>query len=274
MRYNTRVKIYPNTGKTSTLICSSAIFKEGDDIKLSDDDIKSLSECDVEYIPPPFQTMEEVPTEPETLLAHELETTIAVVGQNFLNNVRRAKSRARQAVYDIAECNNFQYFVTLTLDPDRVKSRYDRDECKRQLDNWLSNQVQRYGAKYVLVPELHKDGALHYHALMSGDFRLKNSGLVTTGKNAGKVIYNMDNWRYGFSTCISVYGEYAQCCNYISKYIVKSHEKIGGRWYLSGGNLTRPCYEYYNTSYADITALLESGEGFQVNGLPLKFWAQ
>lgn len=37
--------------------------------------------------------------------------------------------------------------------------------------------------------------------------------------------------------------------NYICKYITKADEKIGGRWYYSGGSLVKPVVQYSNSGY-------------------------
>ena len=74
------------------------------------------------------------------------------------HDVDRAVRRARAQVRDLALCNPFRWFVTLTLDKSRV-NRYDMAEITRHLNHWLDNQVRRKGLAYVLVPERHKDGA-------------------------------------------------------------------------------------------------------------------
>lgn len=50
----------------------------------------------------------------------------------------------------------------------------------------------------------------------------------------------MTEWRFGFSTAIELYGNYKSAVGYVCKYISKETEKIGGRWYYSGGALKRP----------------------------------
>ena len=48
------------------------------------------------------------------------------------------------------------------------------------------------------------------------------------------------DWKLGFSTAIELYGEYRSAVGYVCKYISKAQEKIGGRWYYSGGQLDKP----------------------------------
>lgn len=89
----------------------------------------------------------------------------------------RAVRRARAAVRDIAMSNPMTYFVTLTLDPLRV-DRYDPAAVVHRLNGWLSNRVQRHGLKYVLVPERHKDGAVHFHGFFNDALPMVDSGTI------------------------------------------------------------------------------------------------
>lgn len=92
-------------------------------------------------------------------------------------DVKRAQRRARSEVRDLALCNPFTHFVTLTLDGARV-DRYDMAAITRKLNIWLSNQVQRRGLKYILVPERHKDGAVHFHGFFNDVLERSDSGTV------------------------------------------------------------------------------------------------
>lgn len=180
------------------------------------------------------------------------------------DNLGRAKRRARSAVKDIALSNEFSYFVTFTLDREKV-DRYDMNAVVKKLNTWLDNRVRRNGLKYVLVPELHKDGAVHFHGFVNDCLGLVDSGTLTGGelKRPRKprssrereallspcchVVYNVTDWKLGFSTAIELYGDYAAAVGYVCKYISKEQQKIGGRWYYSGGALLRP-----DVSYADV----------------------
>jgi hypothetical protein len=72
--------------------------------------------------------------------------------------------------------------------------------------------------------------------------------LVDSGhRRAGKTVYNVSSWTFGFSTAIRISGERSRdaVSKYVSKYMTKSKgRKIGGRFYLSGGALKRPVYVY------------------------------
>ena len=152
----------------------------------------------------------------------------------------RAMRRARARVRDIALSNPFSHFVTLTLAPDQV-DRYDPGAIGKRLRVWLDNQVRRKGLCYVLVPERHKDGAIHYHGFFNDALTYTDSG---HRDDKGHPIFNIPAWSFGFTTAIPIYGNYPQAVSYVCKYIGKQGEKIGGRWYLSGGSLQGPEIQY------------------------------
>lgn len=185
-------------------------------------------------------------------------------------NLSRAQRRAKTAVFDLAMCNPLRYFLTLTIDSQRCE-RYDPTEILRHLRYWLDNNVRRRGLLYVLIPELHKDGAVHFHALVNDALQLVDSGTMIPpagGKpsrprsaaqraawltNGGAVVYNVPGWSWGFSTAIELHGDRDRAIGYVTKYITKSTAKIGGRWYYSGGELQRP---------EGFTADLDCGKAF------------
>lgn len=162
---------------------------------------------------------------------------------------RRSISRARKKVHDIAALNDFKYFVTWTLDSKMIDRESPR-VIARKLKRFLSNRVKRNNMSYLVVPELHKDGkGVHMHGLISGDFRLVDSGKRTKD---GKIIYNMPDWKYGFSTCMEITGDREATARYITKYISKAFRKIFGNFYYAGGRVKRrPPTTYVNVNYDD-----------------------
>lgn len=194
-------------------------------------------------------------------------------------NVRRSVRRARKALRDLARSNPWTYFVTLTLDPEKV-NRYDPAEVWKHLRHWLGNNVRRKGLAYLLVLEHHKDGAIHAHGLFNDALEAVDSGTMSIpGRKApvrvrseaqraafermgGHVVYNLPSWGWGFSTAIRLYGEMEAAISYVCKYIGKemsgpdgaefgTPEKIGGRWYYSGGALQRPTVEWFDVRVQD-----------------------
>lgn len=78
-------------------------------------------------------------------------------------------SRARSMVLQYALCNPWSHFFTGTLDPARW-DRYNLDGFMGAFSQWIRDKRKSYGVKFqmLLVPEFHKDGAVHVHGLEDG----------------------------------------------------------------------------------------------------------
>lgn len=172
-------------------------------------------------------------------------------------NIERSKRRAKARLYDIAMCTlSFKYFVTLTLSSDKVERDNYKDIIKT-LSQWLDNAVRRKSLAYVLVPEFHADGKnIHFHGFFNEALPLVDSGHKT---KAGQIIYNLPSYKLGFSTAIEFDdkridkdGSRIAICRYILKYINKNDQRVGGRFYLSGGALGEPRYDYFFAEFSDI----------------------
>lgn len=160
-------------------------------------------------------------------------------------------TRTKQKIYDIMLLNEdkFQYFVTLTFRSDDFIDRYDVNSIKKPLFKFLNNQVNRKGLFYELIPEHHKDGAIHLHGFISADeLKLFDSGKRT---NDGKVIYNWSDWKFGFLTAIPITSDKSFVAKYITKYVTKECKKIFGQYYLAGGKglVREPPFELCNVDY-------------------------
>ena len=137
-----------------------------------------------------------------------------------LDNLSRSFRRTRSALYMYARQCDWEYFITLTYSPDKIESRYDFSLCMKKAHKWIDNCKQRKAKDllYLLVPEQHMDGAWHIHGLLCN-----TTGLTFTdsGKRYdGKIVYNLDDWKLGFSTATRVTDTY-KVSNYITKYITK-----------------------------------------------------
>lgn len=241
--HNTRVKRYPN-GETEVLCASRQIFREA-----------GWEERGARSV--------DVSKKTDTCSGDCPERGV----DNSVDNLARVKRRARSAVRDLALSNPMSYFVTLTFDASKV-DRYDIKAIVRKVNCWLDNQVRRRGLAYILVPELHKDGAIHFHGFFNDALAVTDSGTVVPPNGGrprrprskaeraewlatgGHVVYNLP-WPYGFSTAMELYGDYHSAVGYVCKYIAKEQTKIGGRWYYHGGALQRPDVMYTDTEIDD-----------------------
>ena len=126
------------------------------------------------------------------------------------SSLRRAKKKIR----DYGLCNDFEYFVTLTVSCKNA-DRFSVDSCQ----SFLKKKLEYYKRvskdfKYLLITEKHKNGALHFHGLMKGIREkdlYKNSNDFFSHQYFDKVGYNS----------FSLIKDYYKCINYITKYISK-----------------------------------------------------
>ena len=180
-------------------------------------------------------------------------------GEDMLRSQRRARAKLRR----LALANDFEYFVTLTLDGSMI-DRYDGAAIVKALGTWADNMVRRHGLRYILVPERHKDGAFHFHGFMAGPgLNVKDSGVEWDGRP----VYNLPQWRLGFTTAQRLYGDYHAAVGYCCKYIGKQGaERPLGRWYYSGGALKEPAKTYLEVDFRG----LEGGVEFSIPGAKMK----
>lgn len=150
--------------------------------------------------------------------------------------------RTKTLVRDLVLCNDFDYFATFTFDPNKINSMnfYSCSSCMRK---WLHNQrdvSRRKGNcfEYLIIPERHKSGRWHFHALLKGySSTLKDSTLKSS---SGRSIYNITSFRSGFTTAVLIDSKDG-VSNYITKYITKDFIKSFNqkRFFCSKG-LVRP----------------------------------
>lgn len=258
-----RLKTYPG-GAWELMVCNRPIFRESGWEKADGRKYGKRIEVDgteYEWIQEPAAAAAE---------AAEAAEAIAEAAEGPIwENADRAARRAAGRVRELALSNDFRWFVTLTLDKNKV-DRYDVKKITRKLNVWLDNQVRRRGLQYVLVAERHKDGAVHFHGLInevpglvpSGTWKIPGHKKPKKPRSEAQrrewaalgplggchEVFNWDAWPLGFSTAIKLYGDYEAAVAYVCKYIRKQTNdpregKIGGRWYYSGGGLRGPKVE-------------------------------
>lgn len=167
-------------------------------------------------------------------------------GEDLERSMRRARGKLRR----LALANDFRWFVTLTIDPEKCDS-YDGAAVVKKLNAWCSNMVQRKGLRYILVPERHKSGRIHFHGFFNDCLDIVDSGHMD---RQGHKVYNLPQWSLGFTTAIELYDDYTRAVGYVCKYVGKQGEKPAGRWYYSGGDLREPEVTYAEISPAELAA--------------------
>ena len=154
------------------------------------------------------------------LLPFSLFPDTKVKSGRSASSVSRLKSRVQELIL----CNNWNCFVTFTLD----KSKRNRDsiETFEDLTRHLKyiRQTRCPELRYMLLLEQHKNGGYHGHALMylPADF-IADEFII----NANGYFEWVDiSSRFGFMS-IKPYDGTLRACNYVTKYVTK--DLIPGR---------------------------------------------
>lgn len=163
---------------------------------------------------------------------------------------RQYLNKVRSNIIDLAfNYNNWEYFITLTFDFRKV-GEYSHDKAIELLTKWINNQKHQNGnMTYLLVPEFHKSGQLHFHGLIANVDKWKfsearNPHTKRLIKKNGLQIYNLDNYKLGFTTISKIQSQ-EKVSYYISKYATKELITLKNKkryWYSR--NLEKPQTEY------------------------------
>lgn len=158
--------------------------------------------------------------------------------------------RARKEVYDLARSNAFDWFVTLTMSPERV-DRFDYESCVTELMKF-TDVLRKAGCQWIIVPEEHEKGGWHFHGLIKGELKLKRATNYHTGEplsdKNGRPIYNILNYKFGLNTATQI-GSPERSSSYLAKYMTKEMRiPKGKKRYWASKSLKRPEVEYDNFS--------------------------
>lgn len=189
-------------------------------------------------------------------------------------SIRQSMHRTKDKIWNICLANDWEYFVTFTFNPKIVNSK-DYDDCVTKFHGWLDNakKICCPNLKYVIVPEFHADKEkFHFHALMSnlGLLQLIDSG---RRKDKGtKIIYNIGNYRLGFSTAIPVSrnsDSQGKIVGYMLKYITKDLATLTQgkkRYWYSRNTCEKPVIDSYlieNDKLHDFIEALENDKSYR-----------
>lgn len=144
--------------------------------------------------------------------------------ERFENNI----SRAKNTILELALCNYWQYFVTFTIN----KKKFDREDLSgyyKKFSQYIRDYRKCTGCKikYMIVPELHKDGkSYHLHGLMA-DMASWDIVPHTNRRNAkkGYLEFMPYTQKFGFNTLSCIENPLA-CSLYMQKYITKDLGKV------------------------------------------------
>lgn len=141
--------------------------------------------------------------------------------------------RSKRMVFEYAFSNDWDYFCTFTIDSEKY-DRYALNEYHKKFSQWIRDFFRKkhgLNVQYVCIPEQHKDGAWHEHALISGiplehlrEFKLteKLPKYIRKKLKNNEKIYTCPAYekKFGYCTFEPVRNSEA-CAKYITKYITK-----------------------------------------------------
>lgn len=161
-------------------------------------------------------------------------------GEGSPRSLEESIRRTERAIYDYALSNIWDWFVTLTFNPDLVDS-FNYDECAAKVSQWLKDLRKRKvpDFAYLVVPDLHKSRRFHFHGLFRGIEPL----LTDSGKRdlAGRTIYNVGAYKLGWSTATRIDCP-VRAAGYLLKYITKELAVVtfNRKRYWASRNLDKP----------------------------------
>lgn len=148
-------------------------------------------------------------------------------------------SRTKSRIFELALCNNFDYFATFTFSGASFDRKCLKD-CYSAFADFIRilNRKDNFNIKYLLIPEKHKSGDWHLHGLIKGlpvselhqfvpdDWDLskghKIPKYIISAVKKGRKVYHWTTAtsRFGWNTFESVHSTMA-VSKYITKYITK-----------------------------------------------------
>lgn len=152
-----------------------------------------------------------------------------------LESSRCSLSRTKRNIREICLSNDFEYFVTLTINSqnaDRFSLDSVQDLLKNKLHSYKTNKSD--SLRYIFITEEHKKGGFHFHGMIKGlqknDLYINDNGFLSSKYFTKKIGWNS----------FSIINDYVKCCNYITKYITKKCVKnTSNQIYISSRGLNK-----------------------------------
>ncbi|MDO4902123.1 MAG: hypothetical protein Q4A21_01025 [bacterium] len=178
-----------------------------------------------------------------------------------IDTLQKSINRTKTKISDYVLSNNFSHFATFTFDAKNPKikteqNRHNFAKMSALLQQWLNteqvNHQRTHGSKfkYLIVPERHKNGAWHFHALLENylnptdNFHSRKNPYATISEiknpkpNTKRKFIN----RYNLGRSeIAPIRDTSKMASYIKKYITKELiTEPNAKRYWSSRNLNKP----------------------------------
>lgn len=188
--------------------------------------------------------------------------------QHYDKKLDAAISRAKRVILELALCNDWEWFGTFTISPDKF-DRSDLTTWDKFLKQWLRDKRKEYGGiklPYLLIPEQHKNGCWHMHGLFASDLSPWLLSFREHRSDFSRLpLYLVNNdfyyWpdylrRFGFCSFGKIRNKTA-CAFYVTKYMSKSISDsvlpVGSHLYACSQGLNRSVL--HGDVYGDSTYL-------------------
>lgn len=163
--------------------------------------------------------------------------------EKFDSSFRRACSN----ILGILLSNDFEFFFTGTLSPEKG-DRFNLCEFREKITQFMRDKRKKYNSaiSYILIPEPHKDGAIHFHGCVSVPYECLSRFDASAPLDLQRGdFYNWADYQKSFGFCsLSPIRDRMATAFYMLKYCTKDigwriHD-IGGHLYYCSHNLNRP----------------------------------
>lgn len=169
------------------------------------------------------------------------EETFPVQAEKGSVNNHKLKSNLCRAITqcrNIALSNDWDWFITLTLDPKKY-DRYDLDKFHKDITAFFKSINRVYSSKirFLLVPEKHENGAWHLHGLIAG----LPDPIVSTNEFGYFDILKYRE-KFGFCSLSKVESDIAvsfYITKHLGKQIYNGSDRLGSHLYYCSRGLNR-----------------------------------
>ena len=165
----------------------------------------------------------------------------------YYNNI----SRSKKSVKELALCNDFNFFVTITIKNDY--NRYNIDNAFYFLKKFCKKYKRKFSSfSYLFIAEYHKNGAIHFHGLCNLPFEAIQLDLYR------RTIKNQKDDRFYHTFSSLIFDNFGRntfdyitskdkISSYILKYITKDCIRTSShRLYTCSRGLKHADKTYYN----------------------------
>lgn len=150
--------------------------------------------------------------------------------------------RAKKIIREYSFNNKWDYFITLTISPKNYDRYKDKEKIVKRILKYFDNYRQTIDSsfRYLIVPELHEDGAIHFHGYVIMD-KKEVLKFQYYDKKHFRAIYSHNYLlkNFGRAQFVQIKSHTVASANYITKYLIKDSKRIFNRFYYASKGLKR-----------------------------------